>query len=341
MHTMTPAPILFFHLLADRNGAPAGLLFGLDLGLDLGRTEADADAEAVAAAAPPQADLLALSARFPCYYEPALPAPLAAALQQGGWRALDDASLLRSDAPLERERLAPQVRWIAGDWCLNPPAKVPGRQPASRALALQLVQLVAADADTHEIEALLRHDPTLSYHLLRLVNSLGMGTGRRVTSFSQAILILGRQQLRRWLNLMLFAACTDDVRSNMLLARVAVRARAMELLAKACGMDKPTQEQAFMSGMFSLLGILFGMSMDELLKPLMMSEAVQAALLSHEGELGALLALLETAERADLAALATRVQALQLAPEEFNRIVLEANLWMLGAISESLGDAHA
>ena len=224
---------------------------------------------------------------------------------------------------------------------MAPPPKASGAQAASRVNALQMVQLVAADADTHEIEALLRRDPTLSYNLLRLVNSPGMGTGRRITSFSQALLLLGRQQLRRWLNLMLFAARQDDPRSAMLLARVALRARALELLARSRGLDKNTQEQGFMTSMFSLLGVLFGMPLTELLAPLALGEAVHAALLRREGELGALLDLVETAERGELLAVAVQLAALQIPPEDFNLAMVDVALWMQGALRESLGAADA
>jgi c-di-GMP-related signal transduction protein len=250
---------------------------------------------------------------------------------------MPETELLQCDGEFNKI-MPPQVKWVVGNWPLQPPAKALGPQAASRALALQLVQQVAADADTHEIEALLRRDPTLSYHLLRLVNSLGMGTGRKITSFSQAILILGRQQLRRWLNLMLFAAKEGDVRSAMLLSRVAVRARAIEMLAKARGLDKPTQEQGFMAGMFSLLGILFGMPLAEVLAPLAISENVQRALLGHEGELGALLRLVESAEGAKLSELSDQLSALQLDADEFNAVIVEAYNWMLGVVRETKGN---
>ena len=217
------------------------------------------------------------------------------------------------------------VDWIEGDW----------------ALALQLVQRVNADADTHEIEDLLRRDPTLSYHLLRLVNSLGMGNARKVNNFAQAILLLGRQQLRRWLNLMLFAARGGDGRSAMLLARVAVRARLIELLARATGLDRPTQELAFMTGMFSLLGVLFGAPLAEVLAPLAIADAVRRALLDRHGELGSLLALVEAAEAGQFAAVATALDEAQLPAGEFNAMVVEANLWMLAVTGDAAGHSHA
>lgn len=154
-------------------------------------------------------------------------------------------------------------------------------------------------------------------------------------------MILGRQQLRRWLNLMLFAARQGDARSPMLLARVAVRARALELLAKSLGLDKSTQEQAFMTGMFSLLGVLFGMELAEVLAPLPVGEAVHGALLRGEGELGALLKLVCGAEAGDLVGATRQLAALHIAPADFNAALLDAAGWMLAAVREHHGDAHA
>ena len=316
MTALIAHPPVCLHPLSDRHGIPAALL------LDLGQADADQGAQL------PVAILRDLAAgSMACCYRAGQPGAVAAVLDQAGWNALAADRLHHADSA-PPPQLAASVQWIEGGWFLAPPPKPVGAQVASRALALQLVQLVAADADTHEIEAVLRQDPTLSYHLLKLVNSLGMSTGRRVTSFSQALLILGRSQLRRWLNLMLFSAREGDRRSPMLLARVSVRARAMELLAHDTGLSKNQQEMAFMVGMFSLLGVLFGMALSDVLKPLTISDAVQQALLEHRGELGQLLSVVEAAERDDHAALAQELAALPLAGGQFNRIMADAYLWM-------------
>jgi len=215
MTSLPPVPLVFFHVLAERGGRPAGLL------LDLGQ---NADADGTGACLLPLVDSDAfanLAASLACLYRPLADPALAAALQEAGWRALADGALCRVDGRLTDALLAPGAAWVDGDWCMAPPPKLAGAQAALRVHALRLVQLVAVDADTHAIEALLRCEPTLSYNLLLLVNSLGVGSGRRITGFSQALLILGRQQLRRWLNLMLFAARPGDVRSAMLRARCA------------------------------------------------------------------------------------------------------------------------
>jgi c-di-GMP-related signal transduction protein len=319
-----PAPLLGFRVLAEPGGAPSALL------LETGPGPAEALLDLAAGE-----HFAALKAQGTCLFRPGLDGALEAALVSAGWQALPEGALFRVDDKLDKDALPPGVRYVEGDWCMAPPAKAQGAQAASRALALQLVQLVAADAHTHEIEALLRRDAALSYHLLRLVNSLGIGAGRKVNSFSQAILILGRQQLRRWLNLMLFAARQGDIRSPMLLSRVSVRARQLELLAKARGMDKNMQEQAFMTGMFSLLGVLFGMPLAEVLAPLPISEAVRGALVGYEGELGAMHRLVETAESGDLGAVAAQLSALQVDAGDYNAACVGAVAWMLDAVRES------
>jgi hypothetical protein len=336
MTTSNPVPLVFFRVLAERGGKPAGLL--LDLGGAAGAANGDA-ASALSTLFGSEA-FAGLSASLACFHRPLPDCALTAALHTAGWKALAAGSLVRVDDRLAAELLPPAAAWVDGDWCMAPPLKASGAQAASRVHALQMVQLVAADADTHAIEALLRRDPTLSYNLLRLVNSIGLGSGRRITSFSQALLILGRQQLRRWLNLMLFAARQGDVRSAMLLARVALRARALELLAKSGGLDKNTQEQGFMTGMFSLLGVLFGLPLAEVLAPLALGEAVHAALLRREGELGALLELFETAERGDLEGVAFRLDALQIPREEFNRTMVDAAGWMQAVLRETQGQSN-
>ncbi|NML59648.1 HDOD domain-containing protein [Massilia sp. RP-1-19] len=328
MNSAAPAPLFFVRVLANRNGTPAALL-------------ADGAGDAVALLGLVESsEGRMLPAALPCFVPPGLQPSLREAYGEAGWTQADASAICHTSGLLDRAQLPGAARWIDGDWYLAPPEKASGAQAASRSLALQLVQLVGADADTHEIEALLRQDVALSYHLLRLVNSLGVGGGRKVNSFAQAILILGRQQLRRWLNLMLFAARQGDVRSAMLLSRVAMRGRAIELLAKAGGYDKSLQEQGFMTGMFSLLGVLFGMPLAEVLAPLAISNAVRAALLEREGELGALLALVESAERGDFADVSARLAGLQISAADFNEAVLEAAAWMLEVVKENKGGTN-
>ncbi|WP_368072919.1 EAL and HDOD domain-containing protein [Janthinobacterium sp. HH104] len=188
------------------------------------------------------------------------------------------------------------VSWFAGDYALQHARQQGEPEDAtSRRRLMSLLGLLARDADAHELEVPLKQDPALSYHLLKLVNSAAFGFTAPITSFSQAITLLGRRQLQRWLQLLLYARQQDDGKIHALLPLAAVRAAQMEALCQLRGGDRDAQDLAFMAGVFSLLDVLLGMPMQEIIATLNLAPEVSAALLERNGELGTLLALVESA----------------------------------------------
>jgi len=230
--------------------------------------------------------------------------------------------------------------WMTGHWYLRIPPKPHAAQAASRQRAMALMQLVAQDADTHELEEVLRQDAALAYQLLRLVNSPAIGVRCEVTSFSQAILMLGRQQLKRWLNLLLFAARDDDPRSAMLMAHVVLRARGMELLAQHAGLDKAAQEQVFMAGMFSMLEVLLGQPLPDILRPIRITDQLRDALLGQQGPIGELLQHWSAIESGDDALVRRTLHALGLTPATATPLLAKAAAWMFKLIRRSDGHDH-
>jgi EAL and modified HD-GYP domain-containing signal transduction protein len=167
-----------------------------------------------------------------------------------------------------------------------------------------MLALLARDADSRELEAQLKQDPGLSYHLLKLVNSAAFSAGPHISSFGQAISRIGRRQLQRWLQLLLYARQYPDGPPNLLLPIAARRGAMLEALCKRDGGGSDEQGLAFMTGVFSLLDRLFRTPMAELLRDLKLPAEVEAALLAREGRLGQRLRLCEAPgpDRHDLAA---------------------------------------
>ncbi|MES2150273.1 MAG: HDOD domain-containing protein [Pseudomonadota bacterium] len=196
------------------------------------------------------------------------------------------------------ERLAECVaagfEWFSGDYVLHPET-AELNDGSSRKRMLALLGLLARDAESRELEVLLKQDPALSFHLLKLVNSAAFALTTTITSFAQAINLLGRRQLQRWLQLLLYARHQDDGQLNPLLPIAAQRAAQMEALCKAQGGDREEQDLAFMIGVFSLLDVLFSMPMMEIVGALGMDPDATSALLLREGRMGHLLRLVEHA----------------------------------------------
>jgi EAL and modified HD-GYP domain-containing signal transduction protein len=187
---------------------------------------------------------------------------------------------------------------IAGfTWFSCPPATVasePADDGTTRKRLLALLGLLARDADSRELEALLKQDPALSYHLLKLVNSAAFAPNSNpIHNFGQAINVLGRRQLQRWLQLLLYARRQVDGPANPLLPLAALRAAQMECLSKLLGEDRDAQDMAFLVGVFSLLDVLLDMPMTEVVAALSLDLDVVRALVERAGQLGAMLRLVE------------------------------------------------
>ncbi|MBP7954279.1 MAG: EAL domain-containing protein, partial [Nitrosomonas sp.] len=107
----------------------------------------------------------------------------------------------------------------------------------SKLSLLKLMLLVVKDGDISEIENELKYQPGLSYNLLRMVNSASNGLSAKINSIKRAILILGRKQLQRWVQILLYAAKQKDgSTSDALMLTAAIRGKLLESIATA---DRP------------------------------------------------------------------------------------------------------
>jgi EAL and modified HD-GYP domain-containing signal transduction protein len=166
----------------------------------------------------------------------------------------------------------------------------------SGATMLKLMKLLMQDADVETIEQAFRSNPGLTYKLLLLVNSVSLGLRDKVSNVRHAISLLGRQQIKRWVQLVLFAS--DDTRGpdNPLVEMAAVRGALMEHLAAILPEikhDRDAPDNAFMTGILSLLDSIYSISMDEVLATLNLSQEIRDALTSRQGLYGNLLEVVE------------------------------------------------
>lgn len=185
------------------------------------------------------------------------------------------------------------------------PVVISGKRLYTPQLALlRLLGLLIEDADSAEIERHLKQEPVLTVNLLRLTNSASSGISTRITSLRHAITVLGRQQLMRWLQLLLYTSATGTAdATNPLLLLAATRGRMMELLAeglhKTNRNDRDLVDQAFMVGILSLMPALLGSGIAEILAQLPVADRVQRALSERSDTLGRLLTLVEISERSE------------------------------------------
>jgi EAL and modified HD-GYP domain-containing signal transduction protein len=213
------------------------------------------------------------------------------------------------------------------------PVVLSGKKIAPSELAiLQLLGLINSDADNAAIERNIKQDATLSLNLLRLVNTPAAGAKSHIDTLGQALAILGRRQLQRWLQILLYAKPgTRSSFESPLLQMATTRGKLLELMAlKLQPGNRNAGETGFMVGIMSLMDVLFQMPMEEVLTKLAVAPEVADALLLRKGWYGDMLKLSEYNEYIDntLALLRPTLDRLGLTVEQWFRLQLDAFDWV-------------
>jgi EAL and modified HD-GYP domain-containing signal transduction protein len=189
----------------------------------------------------------------------------------------------------------------------------------------ELLNLVGRNADAAEIEAVFKRDPVLMVKLLGYINSPAMGLSRKVTGIPQAIALVGYRQLYRWVALLLYTAGSSVIPPALTLT-VLTRSRFIELLGKA-KLPRQEQDNLFIVGMLSMLGIILETPLENVVEKLHVPEAISQALLEHEGVYGPFLELAEACEHCDAQRMTEIAAGLGLTAEDVNGAHLAAISW--------------
>ena len=211
----------------------------------------------------------------------------------------------------------------------------------SQLVLVRLLGLVFEDADTTAIEAAFKTEPGLTVNMLRLTNSVACGLSINITSLRHAITILGRRQLQRWLQLLIFTTPKGGTQGvNPLLQLAATRGRVMELLAeRVVPRNREFADHSFMVGIMSLMPTLLGIQMADILGQLPVALRVKQALMDYAGQHGLMLRLVEATEQPDPGALEEPLSHLSAINADFLGACLTQGLAWANGLGQERGTA--
>ncbi|HEY8024896.1 MAG TPA: HDOD domain-containing protein [Burkholderiaceae bacterium] len=218
------------------------------------------------------------------------------------------------------------------DYCVGPfttstdTEQQPCEISQGRMALIEMLNLIRRDADLDEITETAKRHPEVALKIVAMANSPMQGLAKPVASIDQAVMILGRQELYRWLSVGMYRAGVDAPRDAILLELALARGRFLELVVRD-RFSKLECEELFLVGLLSLLDSMLGMPMARVLERLRLSDAMRDVLLHSEGPLGQYLMLAIAMEKGREDAIVRLASKLALPEQGIASAWAEAFAW--------------
>jgi c-di-GMP-related signal transduction protein len=181
------------------------------------------------------------------------------------------------------------------------------------------------EVDLSEVERIVKAEASLSYRLLRYLNSAFFSFSGRIRSLRHGLSLLGEDETRKWISLVATTAMAGD-KPPELVVNCLVRARFCEQLAASLRLQGRSHE-LFLMGLISLMDAILGLPLAEVLAEMPVAEEIKAALLEDRGAFGPAYRLIRAYERAQWDEVTQAAQQLQLGDEDLARFYQESIAW--------------
>lgn len=173
---------------------------------------------------------------------------------------------------------------------------------AAKVNMFRLLAEVSLKTSTLErLHKIISVDISISYKLLRFLNSAYFYRLEKVKNVKHAIAYLGERELRRFIMLVIISELAND-KPGELVRLALIRAKFCELLGEASSLAYDSSE-LFLLGMFSFIDVMLDTPMRQIMDKLPFSGEVKDALNSHTGDYAVFLDIMQCYERKQLSRL--------------------------------------
>jgi EAL and modified HD-GYP domain-containing signal transduction protein len=201
--------------------------------------------------------------------------------------------------------------------------------PANKLQYLRILKEIhGPEIDIPRMARTVQSEVSLSFKLLKLINSAAFGLRHKVSNIVQALSLLGEREVRTWVSLLSISAMASD-KPPELVVNSLIRARFCEQAAVLIG-EGPQSGELFLMGLFSQIDAILDRPLIELLEEIKVSETIRAALLDQVGKHYQLLVLCIALERGYWDQFSTLAESLHLEEIIFSESYLSAVKWAQG-----------
>lgn len=153
------------------------------------------------------------------------------------------------------------------------------------------------EADFDKIAQIIETDLSMSYKLMRLVNSPAFYSVSKVKSIKQALARLGQKEIRKWTSVLMLRDMSKDKPDEV--ARMSLlRGKFAELIAERLNL-LPIKQEMFLTGLFSMLDVMMERPFGEILAEMPLADAIKEALMGMDNQNKRIMDVILTYEKAD------------------------------------------
>lgn len=188
-----------------------------------------------------------------------------------------------------------------------------------------LNEVTKNEPNIKNVTNMLEMDAGLSFKVLRYTQSPIFQRGKKIESIRQAVVMLGKHELERFV-MLLFAASLGQDKPSELIKLSMHRAKFCEKLAI---LSKKTNQEssAFLVGMLSLIDAMLDANIEELIGNMPLSDSIKEALLVHKGWLANVILVCEIMEQGKWKKMDTACDIMNLEYDDLIQAYEESATW--------------
>jgi len=198
--------------------------------------------------------------------------------------------------------------------------------PSFKLAYLELLRAATApEFDIQELASKIKHEASLTFRLLRYLNSAAFGLRSEIRSVPHALSLLGERELRKWIAVVSVGVLADG-KPDELMTVPLVRGRFCELLAPLAGMAGHAND-LFLMGLLSVMDAILDQPLDSILADLPVRSEIKEALRARTGLYWLLLEIAIAHERADWEKVSMLVRETRMKEEQVTALYVSAIDW--------------
>lgn len=198
--------------------------------------------------------------------------------------------------------------------------------PSFKLAYLELLRAAtASELDIGALALKIKQEASLTFRLLRYLNSAAFGLRSEIHSIPHALSLLGERELRKWIAVVSVGVMADG-KPGVLMTVPLVRGRFCELLAPLAGMPDHSND-LFLMGLLSVMDAMLDQPLETILAELPVPHEIKDALLARSGLYRNLLDIAVAYESADWEKVNTLVEVMGIGKEQVPALYVSALDW--------------